>query len=216
MVSNAYNPHLRLLFAFINMVLVASRAFPGDFESLEESSLTISVLAIWIYLLWFFLGWRYTGPFVIMIVEIIRRDVACLCLIFAVILGGFTSAFLILGDAEGLRGAMSHLKSCSAAVFGETELLTFDGNVKNFGKAFNDVKETISIILAFIFLFLIGIILLSELALQFLIMISTDVAIAYLMSYFDPIQIYLLLKWEIHMQTCLKQLKQPGQWKWQE
>ena len=53
---------------------------------------------------------------------------------------------------------MSHLKSCSAAVFGETELLTFDGNVKNFGKAFNDVKQTISIILAFIFLFLIGII----------------------------------------------------------
>ncbi len=103
----------------------------------------------------------------IMIVEIIRRDVACLCLIFAVILGGFTSAFLILGDAEGLRGAMSHLKSCSAAVFGETELLTFDGNVRKHGKAFNDVKETISIILAFTFLFLIGIILLSELELHF-------------------------------------------------
>ena len=97
-------------------------------------------------------------------VEIIRQDVACLCLIFAVILGGFSSSFLILGDERGFGGALSHLWSCSAVVFGETNLLTFEGSEHSQEDPFNGFKTGMSLLLAFTFLFMIGIILLNRLS----------------------------------------------------
>ena len=58
-----------------------------------------AALAMWGYLLYFLLGFQSTGPFVLMLQEILTKDAAPFGLIFSVFLCGFTTSFLLADRA---------------------------------------------------------------------------------------------------------------------
>lgn len=66
----------------------------------------LAVLAIasilgWGYLLFFVMAFRLTGPFVVMIYQMLFNDVLRFCIIYMVFLAGFSQAFFVLFDYNG-------------------------------------------------------------------------------------------------------------------
>ena len=73
---------------------------------LFDSGLQTAVLAIasivgWGYMLFFVMAFRLTGPFVVMIYEMLFNDVLRFFIIYIVFLTGFSQAFFILFDNNG-------------------------------------------------------------------------------------------------------------------
>lgn len=68
---------------------------------LETAALAIASIIGWGYMLFFVMAFRLTGPFVVMIYEMLFNDVLRFFIIYAVFLVGFSQAFFVLYDNNG-------------------------------------------------------------------------------------------------------------------
>lgn len=102
-------------------------------------------------MLFFLLGFRLTGPFVVMIYKMLISDVLRFCIIFAIFLLGFSHAFFVLFEAQGVLGLMACLKMCFTILLGELEFA--DANVGAF--------PAFSIALLLVYVVLVSIMLLN-------------------------------------------------------
>jgi transient receptor potential cation channel subfamily V protein 6 len=121
---------------------------------IEQCCLVLAALSMWSYAFFFLLGWKFTGPFVLMVIRIVRQDVAVLGLVFFVILSGFASCNIILGSASGFEHAAQHVFNISTAVIDESSITQQSCHE-------HPLKDTLSTVLAFTFVFLNGVILLN-------------------------------------------------------
>lgn len=71
-----------------------------NFEA-ETAMLAIASIIGWGYMLFFVMAFRLTGPFVVMIYEMLFNDVLRFFIIYVVFLAGFSQAFFILFDNNG-------------------------------------------------------------------------------------------------------------------
>lgn len=76
-----------------------------------DLSLAVAVYLCWSYMLMFLLGHPSTGHFVIMIVKMLLGDLLKFMLIFTVFLMGFTYAFYVLFDEEGILALIERAMS---------------------------------------------------------------------------------------------------------
>ena len=63
--------------------------------------LALASLLGWGYMLFFVMAFQLTGPFVVMIYEMLFNDVLRFFIIYIVFLAGFSQAFFILFDNNG-------------------------------------------------------------------------------------------------------------------
>jgi hypothetical protein len=63
--------------------------------------LALASIVGWGYMLFFVMAFRLTGPFVVMIYEMLFNDVLRFFIIYAVFLAAFSQAFFILFDNNG-------------------------------------------------------------------------------------------------------------------
>jgi hypothetical protein len=69
----------------------------------ELAALAIASILGWGYMLFFVMAFRLTGPFVVMIYEMLFNDVLRFCIIYMVFLAGFSQTFFILFEQNGKR-----------------------------------------------------------------------------------------------------------------
>lgn len=67
----------------------------------EQAMLAVASIFGWGYMLFFVMAFRLTGPFVVMIYEMLFNDVLRFFIIYIVFLAGFSQAFFILFDNNG-------------------------------------------------------------------------------------------------------------------
>ncbi len=76
-------------------------------------------------MLFFLMAFRLTGPFVVMIHQMLFNDVLRFCIIYAVFLAGFSQAFFVLFDSNGLGGFLGSVKQCFFGMLGDFEVDTY-------------------------------------------------------------------------------------------
>jgi hypothetical protein len=67
----------------------------------ESAVLAIASIVGWGYMLFFVMAFRLTGPFVVMIYQMLLNDVLRFFIIYIVFLAAFSQAFFILFDNNG-------------------------------------------------------------------------------------------------------------------
>jgi hypothetical protein len=67
----------------------------------QIAALAIASILGWGYVLFFVMAFRLTGPFVVMIYQMLFNDVLRFCIIYMVFLVGFSQTFYILFDYNG-------------------------------------------------------------------------------------------------------------------
>lgn len=72
-------------------------------SSAQTAVLAIASIVGWGYMLFFVMAFRLTGPFVVMIYEMLFNDVLRFFIIYIVFLTGFSQAFFILFNNNGKR-----------------------------------------------------------------------------------------------------------------
>ena len=101
----------------------------------EDAVLAIATIAAWTNLLWFLLGFRSTGPFVIMLQNMIVADMRAFTLISGVFLGAFSIAFNLLSRpyaGTNLRAPFGRqVRDMFAAMLGEFELEKYGENMSH-------------------------------------------------------------------------------------
>ncbi|CAF3001819.1 unnamed protein product [Rotaria socialis] len=88
----------------------------------ETAALAIASLLGWGYMLFFVMAFRLTGPFVVMIYEMLFNDVLRFCIIYVVFLIGFSQTFFILFDYNGFTGFLTSVKQCFLGMLGDFDL----------------------------------------------------------------------------------------------
>jgi hypothetical protein len=69
----------------------------------QLAALAFASLLGWGYMLFFVMAFQLTGPFVVMIYQMLFNDVLRFCIIYMVFLGGFSQTFFVLFDYNGKR-----------------------------------------------------------------------------------------------------------------
>lgn len=69
----------------------------------QLAALAIASIFGWGYVLFFVMAFRLTGPFVVMIYQMLFNDVLRFCIIYMVFLAGFSQTFFILFDYNGRK-----------------------------------------------------------------------------------------------------------------
>jgi hypothetical protein len=69
----------------------------------ELAALAIASILGWGYMLFFVMAFRLTGPFVVMIYEMLLNDVLRFCIIYVVFLAGFSQTFFVLFEQNGKK-----------------------------------------------------------------------------------------------------------------
>jgi hypothetical protein len=67
----------------------------------QLAALALASLVGWGYMLFFVMAFQLTGPFVVMIYQMLFNDVLRFCIIYMVFLGGFSQTFFVLFDYNG-------------------------------------------------------------------------------------------------------------------
>ena len=67
----------------------------------ETALLAVASIIGWGYMLFFVMAFRLTGPFVVMIYEMLFNDVLRFFIIYMVFLAGFSQAFFVLFENNG-------------------------------------------------------------------------------------------------------------------
>ncbi|CAF1277507.1 unnamed protein product [Adineta steineri] len=89
---------------------------------LETAALAIASILGWGYMLFFVMAFRLTGPFVVMIWEMLCNDVLRFFIIYAVFLAGFSQSFFILFDNNGFPGFLVSVKQSFLGMLGDFDL----------------------------------------------------------------------------------------------
>eukprot|EP00667_Euglena_gracilis_P003486 EG_transcript_3491 len=98
-----------LTFAGSVAALLAMHTLEYD-RSMEEPLLTVAGLACWLHLLFYLRAIRLTGPFIIMISEMLMRDLSRFFSIYCIFSVGFSTAFAILCGPPGPAGLLKRLE----------------------------------------------------------------------------------------------------------
>ncbi|CAF3650671.1 unnamed protein product [Adineta steineri] len=88
----------------------------------EIAGLALASILGWGYMLFFVMAFRLTGPFVVMIYEMLLNDVLRFCVIYVVFLGGFSQTFFILFEQNGFGGFLVSVKQCFLGMLGDFDL----------------------------------------------------------------------------------------------
>ena len=89
---------LSLLFCLCIYIVNILRIF--DMRA-ETAALAFASIVGWGYMLFFVMAFRLTGPFVVMIYEMLFNDVLRFCVIYVVFLAGFSQTFFVLFEQNG-------------------------------------------------------------------------------------------------------------------
>lgn len=93
---------LACLFCLSVYIVNILRIFDLQFQT---AVLAIASIVGWGYMLFFVMAFRLTGPFVVMIYEMLFNDVLRFFIIYIVFLAGFSQAFFILFNNNGKNRA---------------------------------------------------------------------------------------------------------------
>jgi len=106
--------------SFCTMILGVTflRIFQSPYE---DALLSLASVLAWMYMLFFFLGFRLTGPFVVMIYEMLIADFRRFGTIFVIFLFGFSEAFYIIFNESGFYAFLARIKACFVAMLGAFE-----------------------------------------------------------------------------------------------
>ncbi|CAF0801749.1 unnamed protein product [Adineta ricciae] len=88
----------------------------------ESALLAIAAIVGWGYMLFFVMAFRLTGPFVVMIYEMLFNDVLRFFIIYIVFLAGFSQAFFVLFDNNGFGGFLISVKQSFLGMLGDFDL----------------------------------------------------------------------------------------------
>ena len=88
----------------------------------EDFCLAMGALALWSYVLHELLGFRGTGPFVVMIWNMLGSDLMRFFIIFATFLIGFTQALYLLVNKYGTQYFFTRLMGCFVALLGQADI----------------------------------------------------------------------------------------------
>ncbi|CAF0946381.1 unnamed protein product, partial [Didymodactylos carnosus] len=87
--------------------------------------LAMASIAGWGYMLFFVMAFRLTGPFIVMISEMLCNDVLRFCIIYMVFLAGFSQAFFVLFNFNGFSGFLESVKQCFLGMLGDFDIDTY-------------------------------------------------------------------------------------------
>ncbi|CAF1556272.1 unnamed protein product [Rotaria magnacalcarata] len=107
--------------SFCLTILIVNIFRALDMEA-ETAALAIASLLGWGYMLFFVMAFRLTGPFVVMIYEMLFNDVLRFCIIYVVFLVGFSQTFFVLFDYNGFKGFLTSVKHCFLGMLGDFDL----------------------------------------------------------------------------------------------
>ncbi|CAF3432259.1 unnamed protein product [Rotaria sp. Silwood1] len=110
---------LACLFCLSIYICNILRAF--DFQA-QTAVLAIAAIIGWGYMLFFVMAFRLTGPFVVMIYEMLFNDVLRFFIIYIVFLVGFSQAFFVLFDNNGFSGFLVSVKQSFLGMLGDFDL----------------------------------------------------------------------------------------------
>ncbi|CAF4148788.1 unnamed protein product, partial [Rotaria magnacalcarata] len=88
----------------------------------QSAVLALAAIIGWGYMLFFVMAFRLTGPFVVMIYEMLFNDVLRFFIIYAVFLVGFSQAFFVLFDNNGFSGFLLSVKQSFLGMLGDFDL----------------------------------------------------------------------------------------------
>lgn len=75
-------------------------------ENLEDACAAVALIFSWFYLFFFLLGFRSTGPFVIMILNMIANDIVRFIYVYFAVLAGFAQALYLVQDGRAGAGRL--------------------------------------------------------------------------------------------------------------
>ena len=114
--------------------LHAARALAGGARALvaaERLCLAGACFVGWLYLLFFAMAFRFTGPFIVMVTEMLARDVRRFGVLLFIFQAAFASATLQLGSAhDGASGLVARVVAFFKILVGE-----YDGASESFAFA---------------------------------------------------------------------------------
>lgn len=104
---------------------VAMRVLSRD--DIEDAFVAVALIFSWFYLFFFLLGFRSTGPFVIMILNMIATDIVRFIFVYFAVMAGFSQALYLVQD--GRAGANQLLYKVRVLVIaGFTGEVNYDDN----------------------------------------------------------------------------------------
>lgn len=87
--------------------------------SVERLFLGMASFVGYSYLFFFLLSLQLTGPMIIMVYDMLHKDVLRFLVVYSVFLFGFSQAFYVLNDNRGTSGFIDSIRMCFEATFGE-------------------------------------------------------------------------------------------------
>lgn len=105
-----------LFFFVLILVFTVAHWLKSPFERLFLGAASFIGYA---YLFFFLLAWKMTGPMVIMVYEMLNKDVLRFCVVYSVFLIGFSQAFFVLNDNYGTQGFFDSINMCFEATLGD-------------------------------------------------------------------------------------------------
>lgn len=75
-------------------------------ENLEDALAAVALIFSWFYLFFFLLGFRSTGPFVVMILNMIANDIVRFLYVYVAVLAGFAQALYLVQDGRAGAGRL--------------------------------------------------------------------------------------------------------------
>ncbi|CAF3390913.1 unnamed protein product [Rotaria socialis] len=97
--------------------------------NIQAQTTVLALVSIvgWGYMLFFVMAFQLTGPFVVMIYEMLFNDVLRFCIIYMVFLVGFSQAFFILFNNNGFSGFFLSVKQCFFGMLGDFDIDRYTG-----------------------------------------------------------------------------------------
>ena len=86
---------------------------PAD-TTLENLAMGVASFSHWVYLAWFMLGYRLTGPFIIIVFQMLLYDLPSFLLVVSVFLGAFASSMHALSGTESFTSFVLDFYACLA------------------------------------------------------------------------------------------------------
>lgn len=105
-----------ITYFFLIAVFTASHFLELSFERLF---LGMASFIGYSYLFFFLLSLKLTGPMIIMVYDMLHKDVLRFLVVYSVFLFGFSQAFYVLNDSRGASGLLDSVRMCFEATFGE-------------------------------------------------------------------------------------------------
>ncbi|KAG1689505.1 hypothetical protein DVH05_002175 [Phytophthora capsici] len=122
-------------------------------EEVGDAFGAVALIFAWFYMFFFLLGFRTTGPFVIMILRMIAKDIVRFFFVYGAVLAGFSQAIYVVHDGRVGPHAL-FVRMRALLVMGFTGEVNYDDNYGSGGRmnAFTQVLVLCYVVLVMIIL----------------------------------------------------------------